>query len=167
MGYVTLGQPATEFSRAVRPSVSNWQQNCSASLRGDTLYVIDELPPAGLHPADVDQLMRQLQVLVDAGNTVVVAEHDMRVAAQADWIIDLGPEAGDAGGTVVAAGTPADPYPPAPQPHGAIFGPAYRLGGTCCVPHHAESVLNTRIRPAVHRARISSGLWLTHRPVSR
>jgi excinuclease ABC subunit A len=69
------------------------------------LYVIDE-PTIGLHPADVDKLMIQLEALVDAGNTVIVAEHEMRVAAAADWIIDLGPGAGDAGGKIVAAGTP-------------------------------------------------------------
>jgi excinuclease ABC subunit A len=68
--------------------------------------VLDE-PTTGLHPADVDLLDRQLHRLVDAGNTVVVAEHDMRVVAGTDWVIDLGPGAGDAGGQVVAAGTPA------------------------------------------------------------
>ena len=75
--------------------------------RGATLYVIDE-PTIGLHPADVDKLMVQLQALVDAGNTVVVAEHEMRVAAAADWIIDLGPGAGDRGGKIVATGTPSE-----------------------------------------------------------
>jgi excinuclease ABC subunit A len=73
--------------------------------RGATLYVIDE-PTIGLHPADVDKLMIQLEAFVDAGNTVIIAEHEMRVAARADWIIDLGPGAGDAGGRIVAAGTP-------------------------------------------------------------
>jgi excinuclease ABC subunit A len=103
---VSLGQPATEFSggEAQRVKLATELQRLS---RGGTLYVIDE-PTAGLHPADIDKLMRQLQALIDAGNTVVVAEHDMRVAAEADWIIDLGPEAGDAGGTVVAVGTPQD-----------------------------------------------------------
>ena len=74
--------------------------------RGATLYIIDE-PTIGLHPADVDKLMIQLEALVDAGNTVIVAEHEMRVAATADWIIDLGPGAGDEGGRIVAAGTPS------------------------------------------------------------
>jgi excinuclease ABC subunit A len=75
--------------------------------RGSTLYVIDE-PTIGLHPLDVDKLMVQIEALVDAGNTVVLAEHEMRVAAAADWIIDLGPGAGDEGGTIVACGTPAE-----------------------------------------------------------
>ena len=73
--------------------------------RGHTLYVLDE-PTTGLHPADVDLLDRQLHRLVDAGNTVVVAEHDMRMVAGADWVIDLGPGAGSDGGQVVAEGPP-------------------------------------------------------------
>jgi excinuclease ABC subunit A len=73
--------------------------------RGHTLYLLDE-PTTGLHPADVEVLMRQLQQLVDAGNTVVLVEHDVDVVAEADWVLDLGPGGGDAGGQVVAAGTP-------------------------------------------------------------
>ena len=75
--------------------------------RGDTLYVLDE-PTTGLHPADVERLVAQLERLVDAGNTVVVVEHDMSVVARADWVLDLGPGAGDAGGRVIAAGPPAE-----------------------------------------------------------
>ena len=74
--------------------------------RGDTLYVLDE-PTSGLHCADADRLVTHLQTLVDAGNTVVAVELDMRVVAAADCVIDLGPGAGDDGGAVVAAGTPA------------------------------------------------------------
>ena len=104
LGYLKLGQPATELSggEAQRVKLATELQRVP---RGATLYVIDE-PTIGLHPADVDRLMIQLEALVDAGNTVIVAEHEMRVAAAADWIIDLGPGAGDAGGTIVAAGTP-------------------------------------------------------------
>ena len=69
--------------------------------------MLDE-PTTGLHPADVDRLMTQLQELVDAGNTVVVVEHEMRVVAAADWVIDVGPGAGEAGGRIVAAGPPAE-----------------------------------------------------------
>ncbi len=67
--------------------------------------MLDE-PTTGLHPSDVDTLMAQLQGLVDAGNTVIVVEHDMRVAASSDWVLDMGPGAGGAGGKVVVAGAP-------------------------------------------------------------
>jgi excinuclease ABC subunit A len=104
LGYLRLGQPATELSggEAQRVKLATELQRV---LRGGTLYLIDE-PTVGLHPADVDKLMIQLEALVDAGNTVIVAEHEMRVAAAADWIIDLGPGAGDEGGAIVVAGTP-------------------------------------------------------------
>jgi len=104
LGYLRLGQPATELSggEAQRIKLATELQR---SQHGRTLYVLDE-PGTGLHPADVDKLMAQLQGLVDAGNTVVVVEHDMRVAASADWVIDMGPGAGDQGGQVVDCGTP-------------------------------------------------------------
>jgi excinuclease ABC subunit A len=104
LGYLGLGQPATDLSggEAQRIKLATELQRVQ---HGNTLYVIDE-PTIGLHPADVDKLMIQLEALVDAGNTVIVAEHEMRVAAAADWIIDLGPGAGDQGGRIVATGTP-------------------------------------------------------------
>jgi excinuclease ABC subunit A len=106
LGYLRLGQPATELSggEAQRIKLATELQRAQ---RGDALYVLDE-PTTGLHPLDVDRLMTQLHGLVDAGNTVVVVEHEMRVVAGADWVIDVGPGAGEAGGRIVAQGTPAD-----------------------------------------------------------
>ena len=105
VGYLRLGQPATELSggEAQRIKLATELQR---PQRGDTLYVLDE-PTTGLHPADVEKLMTQLEALVDAGNTVVVVEHDIRVIERSDWVIDMGPGAGDEGGRVVATGTPA------------------------------------------------------------
>lgn len=104
LGYLRLGQPATELSggEAQRIKLATELQR---SQRGRTLYVLDE-PTTGLHASDADRLLVQLQRLVDAGNTVVMIEHDMRSVAQADWVIDVGPGAGSAGGTIVAAGPP-------------------------------------------------------------
>jgi len=105
LGYLRLGQPATELSggEAQRIKLATELQR---SQRGDTLYVLDE-PTTGLHPADVSMLMLQLNGLVDAGNTVIMVEHDMQVASNSDWVIDIGPGAGGEGGLVVAQGTPA------------------------------------------------------------
>jgi len=106
LGYLRLGQPATELSggEAQRIKLATELQRAG---RGNTLYVLDE-PTTGLHPTDVERLMKQLDGLVEAGNTVVVVEHDMRVVAGSDWVIDIGPGAGEEGGRVVAAGTPAE-----------------------------------------------------------
>jgi excinuclease ABC subunit A len=104
LGYIRLGQSATELSggEAQRIKLATELQRAQ---RGNTLYVLDE-PTTGLHPSDVEKLMKQLDGLVASGNTVVVVEHDMEVVASSDWIIDIGPGAGDEGGNVVASGPP-------------------------------------------------------------
>ncbi|AOX18679.1 excinuclease ABC subunit UvrA [Kozakia baliensis] len=106
LGYLRLGQPATELSggEAQRIKLATELQRAQ---RGDTIYILDE-PTSGLHPSDADRLMVHLHGLVDAGNTVVVVEHDMRCVATVDWVVDMGPGAGAEGGEVVAAGTPTE-----------------------------------------------------------
>jgi excinuclease ABC subunit A len=105
LNYLRLGQPATEFSggEAQRVKLATELQRAQ---RGGALYVLDE-PTTGLHPTDVERLLVQLHALVDAGNSVVLVDHDMKVAAESDWVIDIGPGAGDEGGGIVVSGPPA------------------------------------------------------------
>jgi excinuclease ABC subunit A len=106
VGYLRLGQPATELSggEAQRIKLATELQRTG---RGETLYVLDE-PTTGLHPDDVEKLLTQLDGLVEAGNTIIVVEHDMRVVGASDWVIDVGPGAGEDGGRIVATGPPRE-----------------------------------------------------------
>lgn len=106
LGYLRLGQPATELSggEAQRIKLATELQRAQ---HGQTLYILDE-PTTGLHPSDVERLMLQLNRLIDAGNTVILVEHDMQVIASSDWVIDIGPGAGEDGGKIVGAGQPRD-----------------------------------------------------------
>ena len=106
LDYIKLGQPATTLSGGEAQRVK-LAKELSKVATGRTLYILDE-PTTGLHFADIEKLLEVLQRLVDAGNTVLVIEHNLDVIKQADWIVDLGPEGGDAGGELIVSGTPEE-----------------------------------------------------------
>jgi excinuclease ABC subunit A len=104
LGYIKIGQPGNTLSGGEAQRVK-LAKELSRRATGRTLYVLDE-PSVGLHAADVHKLIEVLQRLVDAGNSVLIIEHNLEIIKVADWIIDLGPEGGDRGGELVAEGTP-------------------------------------------------------------
>jgi excinuclease ABC subunit A len=118
LGYVRLGQPAPTLSggEAQRVKLASELQKRST---GRTVYVLDE-PTTGLHFEDISKLLGVLQGLADKGNTVIVIEHNLDVIKTADWVVDMGPEGGSGGGTVVATGTPED-IAAAPESHTGLF----------------------------------------------
>jgi excinuclease ABC subunit A len=127
LGYLTLGQPSNTLSGGEAQRIK-LAYELSRSTQTDTLYILDE-PTTGLHLADIEKLMHVLQSLVDQGNTVLVIEHNLEVIRQADYIIDLGPEGGDAGGEVVITGSPEHLMAHPEASYTAYFLQAYHHNG--------------------------------------
>ena len=132
LGYIKVGQPATTLSGGEAQRVK-LATELSRRATGRTVYILDE-PTTGLHTADVHQLINVLQKLVDAGNTVIVIEHNLDVIKTADYVIDLGPEGGDKGGTIVVTGTPEEVAACAASYTGQYLKPALKKGAAESAP---------------------------------
>jgi len=145
LGYIHLGQPATTLSGGEAQRVK-LATELSRRSTGNTLYILDE-PTTGLAFADVDCLLHVLQRLVDAGNTMLVIEHHLDVIKNADWVIDLGPGAGDSGGWVISCGTPEEVADDTRSQTGAYLAPVLRTG-------HRDLSNATAPRPPKKRKRI-------------
>ena len=146
LGYIKIGQQATTLSggEAQRVKLS---KELSRRSTGRTLYILDE-PTTGLHFDDVRKLLDVLHELVEQGNTVVVIEHNLEVIKTADWIVDLGPEGGDGGGEVVAAGTPEDVAKNTRSYTGQFLKPLFRRGSARAEIAQASATKPKRARAA-------------------
>ena len=142
LGYIHVGQPATTLSGGEAQRVK-LAKELSRRATGRTLYILDE-PTTGLHFDDVRKLLEVLHALVETGNTVLVIEHNLEVIKTADWVIDLGPEGGDAGGHIVATGTPEDIAASAKQLHRRLPAPLPRPPPRAAP---ARGVIDPRLRP--------------------
>ena len=146
LGYIRLGQSATTLSGGEAQRVK-LALELSKRDTGRTLYILDE-PTTGLHFADIDLLLRVLHQLRDAGNTIVVIEHNLDVIKTADWLIDMGPEGGSGGGMVVAQGTPEDVAAQRGQLHRALPQALARRGPRALSSARAQSTSRTSTRRA-------------------